>query len=94
MILKFSEDLEPSSGAVLEIAYKGTINHSMKGFYRSKYKPKVKPVASVPMDGEDHVMVSHMFEIIVTTMASLWQSQKRLQSHTCSERYWLQRCIL
>lgn len=34
----------------------------MAGFYRSKYQPKVKPVASVASEGEDHYMFSTQFE--------------------------------
>ena len=40
--------------AALNITYSGTMNNSMAGFYRSKYKPAVPPAASVPMDGEHH----------------------------------------
>jgi aminopeptidase N len=34
----------------------------MAGFYRSKYKPVVTPAASVPKDGDHHVMFSTQFE--------------------------------
>lgn len=34
----------------------------MAGFYRSKYKPIVPPAATVPMDGDHHVMFSTQFE--------------------------------
>lgn len=62
VILKFSEEVQPSSKAVLELLYKGTMNNSMAGFYRSKYTPKVKPAESVPKDGDSHVMFSTQFE--------------------------------
>ena len=48
--------------AVLRIQYKGTMNNSMAGFYRSRYKPVVTPAKSVPMDGESHCMFSTQFE--------------------------------
>lgn len=38
------------------------MNNSMAGFYRSKYKPTVKPSKSVPIDGDDHCMFSTQFE--------------------------------
>ena len=47
---------------MLSIRYAGTMNNSMAGFYRSKYKPIVTPAQSVPMDGEHHVMFSTQFE--------------------------------
>jgi len=34
----------------------------MAGFYRSRYKPVVPPAASVPKDGDSHVMFSTQFE--------------------------------
>ncbi len=60
--LVFSEEISASSDAVLAIRYAGTMNNSMAGFYRSKYKPTVTPAKSVPMDGEHHVMFSTQFE--------------------------------
>jgi aminopeptidase N len=35
----------PSGDAVIAIEFKGTMNDSMAGFYRSKYKPTVTPVS-------------------------------------------------
>lgn len=60
--LSFADELPTSEDAVLAIKFQGTINNDMAGFYRSKYKPVVPPAASVPKDGENHVMFSTQFE--------------------------------
>nr|POF11405.1 aminopeptidase 1 [Quercus suber] len=60
--LTFDQELPPSSKAVLSIAFEGTINNSMAGFYRSKYKPAVEPAKSVAKDDEHHYMFSTQFE--------------------------------
>ena len=60
--LSFPEDLPASEKAILVIKFEGTINSDMAGFYRSKYKPPITPAASVPQDGEHHVMFSTQFE--------------------------------
>ncbi|TVY43894.1 Aminopeptidase [Lachnellula occidentalis] len=60
--LSFTDELPVSEKATLVIKFQGTINNDMAGFYRSKYKPVVPPAASVPKDGEDHVMFSTQFE--------------------------------
>lgn len=60
--LAFSDDIPVSQSATLVIKFQGTINNVMAGFYRSKYKPVVTPVASVAKDGDDHVMFSTQFE--------------------------------
>jgi hypothetical protein len=60
--LSFSEELPPSEKALIVIKFQGTMNNDMAGFYRSKYKPPVSPAASVPKDGEHHVMFSTQFE--------------------------------
>ena len=61
--LAFPEEVASGSNkAVLQIQYKGTMNSSMAGFYRSKYKPVNTPAKSVPMDGESHCMFSTQFE--------------------------------
>jgi aminopeptidase N len=60
--LSFTDELPISEKATLVIKFQGTINHDMAGFYRSRYKPVVPPAASVPKDGEDHVMFSTQFE--------------------------------
>lgn len=46
----------------LSILFSGTITNDMVGFYRSKYKPVVPPVPSVPHDGEYYYMLSTLFE--------------------------------
>jgi aminopeptidase N len=60
--LAFEEDIPAAQNTTLNIKFQGTINNSMVGFYRSKYKPAVTPASSVPMDGEHHVMFSTQFE--------------------------------
>ena len=55
-------NLQVADEASLKIQFQGTINNTMAGFYRSKYKPVVTPAASVPMDGDHHVMFSTQFE--------------------------------
>ena len=60
-------DLQFSGGAIqhdgtLEIEFMGTLNNDMAGFYRSRYKPAVTPVPSVPQVGEYHFMFSTQFE--------------------------------
>ena len=54
--------LGPTSKALLQIEYQGIINNDMAGFYRSKYKPQVKPAESVPTEGDNHLMFSTQFE--------------------------------
>ncbi|TVY83728.1 Aminopeptidase [Lachnellula suecica] len=60
--LSFTDELPVSEDATLAIKFQGTINNDMAGFYRSKYKPVVPPAASVPKDGDEHVMFSTQFE--------------------------------
>ena len=61
--LTFPEEVASGSQkTVLQIQYKGTMNNSMAGFYRSKYKPAVTPAESVPLDGDSHCMFSTQFE--------------------------------
>ena len=59
--LGFPSEILPSQ-ALLEINFTGILNNSMAGFYRSRYKPAVTPLASVAKDGEDHFMFSTHFE--------------------------------
>lgn len=59
---KFEEAIPTANAAVLEIDYEGTINNDMAGFYRSKYRPAVTPVPSVPKEGDDYFMFSTQFE--------------------------------
>lgn len=47
---------------MLEIKFTGIMNNIMAGFYRSKYKPTIKPSKSVPMEGDSHLMFSTQFE--------------------------------
>ncbi|KAL8690303.1 MAG: hypothetical protein Q9218_004223 [Villophora microphyllina] len=58
----FPKEISPSQNAQIVINYAGTMNNSMAGFYRSKYKPTIEPSRSVPLDGEDHCMFSTQFE--------------------------------
>ncbi|KAI9785509.1 MAG: hypothetical protein M1839_009250 [Geoglossum umbratile] len=60
--LVFPTDLPISSKGLLVLNFTGTMNNNMAGFYRSKYKPAVPPVASVPKDEEFHYMFSTQFE--------------------------------
>ncbi|KAG9229002.1 aminopeptidase-like protein [Amylocarpus encephaloides] len=60
--LSFRDEVPVSDSALLVIKFQGTINNVMAGFYRSKYKPVVPPAASVPKDGDEHVMFSTQFE--------------------------------
>lgn len=59
--IKLSEKI-PTGEAVVSISFKGTMNNSMSGFYRSKYKPVVTPSASTPKEGDFHYMLSTQFE--------------------------------
>ncbi|KAL8682743.1 MAG: hypothetical protein Q9186_001254 [Xanthomendoza sp. 1 TL-2023] len=58
----FSNELPASEAARLQINYSGTMNNTMAGFYRSKYKPAVEPSRSVPTEGDSHLMFSTQFE--------------------------------
>ncbi|KAL9082159.1 MAG: hypothetical protein Q9159_006674, partial [Coniocarpon cinnabarinum] len=60
--LAFDGKLPTSPKATLDIKFEGTMNNHMAGFYRSKYKPTVPAVASVPQDEEYHYMFSTQFE--------------------------------
>lgn len=60
--IHFAESLPTSEKALIVIRFQGTINNDMAGFYRSKYKPATTPAASVPKDGDNHVMFSTQFE--------------------------------
>ena len=61
MSLSFPEKI-PQGKLTLEIQYSGVMNNDMAGFYRSRYKPVVDPVPSVPKVGEFHYMFSTQFE--------------------------------
>lgn len=58
---KFPNEVAPSD-VVLSIAFTGTMNSAMAGFYRSKYKPVAEPGADTPKEGDFHVMLSTQFE--------------------------------
>lgn len=60
--LSFPEEIAAGARSVLEIKYSGVMNNVMAGFYRSRYKPVVPAVASVPRDDEYHYMFSTQFE--------------------------------
>ncbi|QIX02058.1 hypothetical protein AMS68_007575 [Peltaster fructicola] len=60
--LHFDQDVSASSKAVLTISFKGVMNRSMAGFYRSRYKPTTEPARSVARDSEHHYMFSTQFE--------------------------------
>jgi aminopeptidase N len=60
--LTFGDALPTSQKAELTIGFIGTMNNSMAGFYRSRYKPTGEPAKSVPTDGEHHYMFSTQFE--------------------------------
>ncbi|BDD59143.1 hypothetical protein MAP00_004376 [Monascus purpureus] len=57
----FPQEVTPAD-VVLYIKFTGTMNNSMAGFYRSKYKPVVEPAADTPKEGEFHYMFSTQFE--------------------------------
>lgn len=60
-VLTFPEEISTGKQQ-MSIAFQGTINHNMAGFYRSLYKPVVEPAEGVPRDGDYHVMFSTVFE--------------------------------
>ena len=60
--LTFGEKIPVSESAILQLEYAGTMNNSMAGFYRSRYKPLVAPARSVARDDEFHYMFSTQFE--------------------------------
>lgn len=60
--LRFSEAIDATNGAVLDIQYSGIMNNDMAGFYRSRYVSEVEPAKSVPKIGEFHFMFSTQFE--------------------------------
>ncbi|RDW83058.1 aminopeptidase [Coleophoma crateriformis] len=61
-MLTFDQAIAASDNVTIVVNFQGTINNSMAGFYRSKYKPTVTPAASVPKDDEFHYMFSTQFE--------------------------------
>ncbi|MCJ1249998.1 hypothetical protein MMC30_007224 [Trapelia coarctata] len=61
-VFSFPEEITAGAKSVLEIRYSGVMNNVMAGFYRSRYKPAVPAVASVPRNEEYHFMFSTQFE--------------------------------
>ena len=59
--LAFPADISPGK-AVFSIAFTGTMNSAMAGFYRSKYKSAGEPPADIPKEGDFHYMMSTQFE--------------------------------
>jgi Peptidase M1 N-terminal domain len=59
--IKLSKSV-PSGAAVIAIKFKGTMNSSMAGFYRARYKPTVTPAASTAKADSYHYMFSTQFE--------------------------------
>ena len=51
--LTFADELQPGSTAVLHIVFKGILNESMNGFYRSSFKDN---------DGKTHYIATTQFE--------------------------------
>jgi len=54
--ISFDQELPQSKKATLSIAFDGTMNNHMAGFYRSKYKPPVEPAKGVAKDKDSHYM--------------------------------------
>ncbi|KAF2767501.1 hypothetical protein EJ03DRAFT_276034 [Teratosphaeria nubilosa] len=61
-IFSFDQALPVSKKAVLSIAFEGTMNNTMAGFYRSKYTPAAPASKGVAKDNEHHYMFSTQFE--------------------------------
>ena len=59
--VKLSKAIE-TGDAVITLNFNGTMNNSMRGFYRAKYKPTETPASGTPTDGEHHYMFSTQFE--------------------------------
>lgn len=60
--MRFSEAIDATNSAILDIQYSGVMNNDMAGFYRSRYVSEVEPAKSVPKIGEFHFMFSTQFE--------------------------------
>lgn len=60
--LQFKEALPKSEKTTIILTYHGCISTNMVGFYRSRYKPVVPPVPSVPRDEDWHYQLSTQFE--------------------------------
>ena len=60
--ISFPKALPVSDRALITLKFQGTINEDMAGFSRARYKPAVPPAASVPIEGDHHLMFSTQFE--------------------------------
>ncbi|KAF1811011.1 hypothetical protein P152DRAFT_438711 [Eremomyces bilateralis CBS 781.70] len=60
--LSFADAFPATTKASLIIKFKGTMNNTMAGFYRSRYLPAAPHVPSVPKDGDHVYMFSTQFE--------------------------------
>ena len=60
--ISFQDALPITEKAVITLKFEGTMNHDMAGFSRARYKPTITPAASVPMEGDEHLMFSTQFE--------------------------------
>ncbi|PKY03975.1 putative aminopeptidase [Aspergillus campestris IBT 28561] len=59
--MKFPDEIAPSD-VELNIAFTGTMNNAMAGFYRSKYKSAVQSTADTPKEDDFEYMLSTQFE--------------------------------
>lgn len=61
--ISFDDEIPASSdGVALVVDFDGIMNDEMAGFYRSRYKPVVPALPSVPRDDDWHYMLSTQFE--------------------------------
>ena len=60
--ISFPEPLPVSDKVLITLKFQGNINEDMAGFSRARYKPAAPPVASVPIEGDHHLMFSTQFE--------------------------------
>lgn len=60
--ISFQYALPITEKAVITLKFEGTMNHDMAGFSRARYKSTITPAASVPMEGDEHLMFSTQFE--------------------------------
>ena len=54
--LSFDQELPQAPKGLLSIAFEGTVNSLLCGFYRSKYEPAVEASKGVARDDENHYM--------------------------------------
>jgi aminopeptidase N len=60
--ISFQDALPVSDRALITLTFQGTMNNDMAGFSRARYKSAITPPASVPTDGDHHLMFSTQFE--------------------------------